>query len=124
MGNLLKTPILRLTMLAFQSGCDGGGSMPAAEPPKSSSDASLSGLTVSTGSFDAISRSSTFTCTQTTNAAALNVIPSVSDADATVAVNDVTIASAPASYQIDAALGSNTITVAPTGEDGDVGPLH
>jgi hypothetical protein len=101
--------------------------MPAANgapPSKSSSDASLSGLTVSIGSFDASFRPATFTYTQTTNAAALNAIPSVSVANATVAVNAVTIASAPASYQIDAALGSNTITVAPTGENGDVGPLH
>lgn len=87
-----------------------------------SSDASLSGLSLSSGSLSpAFSAGSTSYTASVSNATtSLTVTPVVSDAVATVTVNGVAVASGAASGPISLAVGSNTVTTAVTAEDGSV----
>jgi len=125
MDHYLKIAISSLIIATFLTGCGDGGSFgnnpPVVNdppPPTLSSDASLSNLTVSTGSFNEVFDSGTYAYTQNTGASELSVTPSLSDANASVTVNGVAVASGSASSQIALALGLNTITVIVTAEDG------
>ncbi len=78
-----------------------------------SNDASLSSLTLSTGSLDQIFQSSLLSYTATVGyiTSSTTVTPTTSDINATVSVNGVTVLSGTASESIVLNEGSNTITV-------------
>jgi len=121
MLNVVKITTVYLIVATLFAGC-GGGSKPPVDntppPPALSSDASLSNLTVSTGSFNEAFSASTHAYTQDTGASELSATPFLSDANASVTVDGSAISSGSASPQIALALGSNTITVVVTAEDG------
>jgi hypothetical protein len=120
MRNVVKITTVYVIVATLFAGCGGGRKPPAdnTPPPTLSSDTSLSNLTVSTGSLNEVFSSGTYAYTQDTGASELSVTPILSDANATVTVNGVAVASGSASDQIALALGSNSITVVTTAEDG------
>lgn len=85
-----------------------------------SSDASLSGLTISAGSLDQIFQSSllSYTATVSFTVSSSTVTPTTSDANATVTVNGTPVISGNASGSILLTVGDNTIPVVVTAEDG------
>lgn len=85
-----------------------------------STDANLSGLTLSTGTLSPTFSSAvtSYTATVPNVTTSIRVTPTVSEAHATVKVNGITTTSASASSPIDLAVGQNSIPVVVTAEDG------
>ena len=85
-----------------------------------SSNSTLSGLTVSSGTLSPAFASGTVAYTASVNngTATLTVTPTVSEANATIQVNGTAVVSGTASAPIPLAVGPNTITVLATAQDG------
>lgn len=85
-----------------------------------SSDATLSGLTLSQGSLAPAFASATtaYAATLSNGVASVTLTPTVTDANATVTVNGATVASGQASGALDLNVGSNTLTTQVTAQDG------
>ena len=82
--------------------------------------ATLSALSLSAGTLTPIFATGTtsYTASVANSVTSLNVTPTVTDSNASVKVNNVTVASSSASGSINLAIGSNTITVLVTAQDG------
>jgi hypothetical protein len=89
-------------------------------PPVASTDANLSGLTLSSGALTPAFASGTIAYTQSVANAvsSITVTPTVSQANATVTVNGTAVASGSASGSINLNVGANTITTVVTAQDG------
>jgi hypothetical protein len=89
-------------------------------PPVASTDANLSGLTLSSGALTPAFASGTIAYTQSVANAvsSITVTPTVSQANATVTVNGTAVASGSASGSINLNAGANTITTVVTAQDG------
>ncbi len=87
---------------------------------RTSSDADLSGLTLSAGTLDpAFARDSlSYTATVADSIDSLTVTPTSSYNGATITVNDTSVSSSSASSAISLSVGENTITIVVTAEDG------
>ena len=85
-----------------------------------STDANLSGLTLSSGAITPTFASSTFAYTQSVANAvsSITVTPTVNQANATVTVNGTAVTSGSASGSISLNVGTNTITTVVTAQDG------
>jgi Autotransporter beta-domain/Cadherin-like beta sandwich domain/Putative Ig domain len=85
-----------------------------------STDANLSGLTLSSGALTPTFASSTFAYTQSVANAvsSITVTPTVNQANATVTVNGTAVTSGSASGSISLNVGTNTITTVVTAQDG------
>ena len=85
-----------------------------------STDANLSGLTLSSGALTPTFASSTIAYTQSVANAvsSITVTPTVNQANATVTVNGTAVASGSASGSINLNVGANTITTVVTAQDG------
>ena len=119
MGTFFKVVLFPTVIATLFVACGGGGSTPGdSAPPTLGDDATLSALSVSTGSLNETFASGRYAYTQDTGAFETRVTPSVSDANAAVTVNGEEVASGTASGQIALNLGANSITVVVTAEDG------
>jgi hypothetical protein len=116
MRQLAKATIPFYLLMACLTGCEGGNP----PPPTVSSDASLSGLSVSAGSLTPAFQSNTTSYDVVVAAAdsSVTVTATTSDASATVTINGSAVASGTASPPVALATGDNTITVLVTAEDG------
>ena len=87
---------------------------------ESSSNADLSGLTLSSGTLNPTFGAGTtsYTASVGNSVSSLTVTPTVADPTATVTVNGASVASGSASNGIGLNVGSNTITVVVTAQDG------
>jgi uncharacterized repeat protein (TIGR02543 family) len=85
-----------------------------------STDATLSGLSLSDGTLTPVFDGGTFTYTASVpySANSITVTPTANNGNATVKVNDVTVSSGNPSGPIGLNVGSNTINVAVTAQDG------
>ena len=85
-----------------------------------SSNANLSGLTLSTGDFSPAFASATtyYSAAVSNSTSSLTLTPTLADANATVKVNDVAVASGSASGSIHLNEGTNTLNVLVTAQDG------
>ena len=83
-----------------------------------SSDASLSGLTLSAGSVDPVFASGTTSYTLMTTNESTTVTPTASSDDATISVNGIAVVSGVASASIALQVGETTISILVTAEDG------
>ena len=85
-----------------------------------STDATLSGMTLSSGALTPTFASSTFAYTQSVANAvsSITVTPTVNQANATVTVNGTAVTSGSASGSISLSVGTNTITTVVTAQDG------
>ncbi len=85
-----------------------------------SSDASLSAITLSAGALSPAFQSATLNYTATVDASTdqVNATPTTSDANATVTINGSNVASGSASQPIQLQTGDNIITIEVTAEDG------
>ena len=85
-----------------------------------SSDADLSGLTLSAGTLDpAFARDSlSYTATVANSITSLTVTPTSNHNGATITVNGTSVSSGSASSAISLSVGENTITIVVTAEDG------
>jgi tRNA threonylcarbamoyladenosine modification (KEOPS) complex Pcc1 subunit len=85
-----------------------------------STDANLSGLTISSGSLTPLFASSTinYTLSVANSVSSITVTPTVNQTNATVKVNGTTVNSGSASGSINLNVGTNTITVVVTAQDG------
>ena len=110
--------LLLLPVLIGLVACGGGGGGTANDTPPLSSDATLSELRLSAGSFNPTFSATTENYDLTSTLASTTVTPVVNQADATVTVNGSTVASGSASAVIALVPGQNTITVAVTAQDG------
>ena len=82
--------------------------------------ATLSGLSLSSGTLSPAfgSNTTSYTATVTNATTSITVTPTVTDNNATVKVNGTTVASGSASGNISLSVGSNTITTVVTAQDG------
>lgn len=89
-------------------------------PPATSTDATLQGLTLSSGTLSPAFASATesYTATVENSVTSITVTPTVNNAKATVKVNNTAVTSGSASSAINLTEGKNTITVVVTAEDG------
>ena len=87
-----------------------------------SSDATLSGLALSSGTLSPAfaAATATYSATVTNATTSLTVTPTVSQANATVKVNATAVTSGSASASIALSVGANTITVTVTAQDGTI----
>ncbi len=85
-----------------------------------STDANLSGLTISSGALTPLFSSSTinYTLSVANSVSSITVTPTVNQVNATVKVNGTTVNSGSASGSINLSVGTNTITVVVTAQDG------
>ncbi len=85
-----------------------------------STDANLSGMTLSSGALTPTFASSTFAYTQSVanGVSSITVTPTVNQANATVTVNGTAVTSGSASGSISLNVGTNTITTVVTAQDG------
>jgi gliding motility-associated-like protein len=85
-----------------------------------STNATLSGLSISSGTLSPVFASGTnsYTASVSNTTASVTVTPTVADATATVKVNGTTVTSGSASGAIPLTVGSNTITTVVTAQDG------
>jgi hypothetical protein len=85
----------------------------------SSSDATLSNLTISSGTLTPAFTSGNITYTDSVDNAvsSITVTPTVNESHATIKVNTVTVASGAASGAISLSVGANTVTVVVTAQD-------
>ena len=89
-------------------------------PPPASSDATLVGIGLSNSRLSPAFSSGTifYTSTVANNIPAIRVTPYASDANATIKVNGIPVASNAMSGAISVAVGSNPVTIVVTAEDG------
>jgi HSP20 family molecular chaperone IbpA len=87
-----------------------------------SNDATLSGLSLSSGSLspDFAAGTAGYTATVASDVASITVTPVLNSPDATATVNGTAIASGAASESVPLNFGENTITIAVTAQNGDV----
>jgi alpha-tubulin suppressor-like RCC1 family protein len=85
-----------------------------------STESSLSGLTLNSGTLSPtfVSGTKVYTASVPNATTSMTVTPTVTDATATIKVNGTTVASGTASGAIQLAVGTNTITIAVTAQDG------
>ena len=85
-----------------------------------SSDATLNGLTISSGTLipTFVSGTTSYTVSVANSVNSVTITPTVNQANATIKVNTVTVASGSSSDSISLNVGSNTITTVVTAEDG------
>jgi gliding motility-associated-like protein len=85
-----------------------------------SSNAALSGLTLSAGTLNPAfaSGTTTYSASVTSGVSSITVTPTLSDATATITVNGTAVVSGSASAAQALTVGSNTITIAVTAQDG------
>jgi tRNA threonylcarbamoyladenosine modification (KEOPS) complex Pcc1 subunit len=85
-----------------------------------STDANLSGLTISSGALTPLFANSTinYTLSVANSVSSITVTPTVNQANATVKVNGTTVNSGSASGSVNLNIGTNTITVVVTAQDG------
>ncbi|WP_429126125.1 cadherin-like beta sandwich domain-containing protein [Ensifer sp. 4252] len=85
-----------------------------------SADANLSSLVMSSGTLSPVFASGTasYTAAVSNSTASLTVRPTASDANATITVNNTTVASGATSGPISLNVGSNTLTIVVTAQDG------
>jgi len=111
----------------LHNGPEGGGDFRfTLEGSAASTDASLSNLTVSEGTLDPSFSSGTleYSVWVTNTVSTIQVTPTASSGDATITVNNTTVASGTASDSIDLVVGSNNkieINVAAAGGGGNLG---
>jgi uncharacterized repeat protein (TIGR02543 family) len=92
----------------------------SAPTPAPSSDATLSALSLSSGTLNPAFASATtsYTAEVVNSITSINVTPTATDSNATIKVNDLTVASGSASSAISLDVGENTITTIVTAQDG------
>lgn len=85
-----------------------------------SSDANLSGLSLSNGTLSPVfaAGQTSYTAAVSNTTSSLTVTPAANEANATITVNGATVASGAASGSIALAVGQNTLTIVATAQDG------
>ncbi|MFC3068576.1 cadherin-like beta sandwich domain-containing protein [Phenylobacterium soli] len=110
------------TVTASNSAGTGSASSPSASatPAVASTDATLSGLTLSSGTLSPAFAGGTtsYTASVANGTASITVTPTVNESHATVKVNGTTVTSGSASNAVALNVGSNTVTVLVTAQDG------
>lgn len=92
--------------------------------PSVSTDATLSGITVSAGDINPAFTSSTISYTLATSSDSTTVTPSANDANATVTVDGMAVTSGAASTSIPLAVGDTSISIVVTAEDGSTSQTY
>jgi gliding motility-associated-like protein len=112
------SPATTYTVTAYNLG--GSGSATVSIKVNASSNASLSGLKVSSGTLNPVFASGTtgYTATVSNTITSITVKPTTSDATATIKLNGATVASGASSQTIPLSIGPNIITTIVTAQDG------